>query len=130
MNVSSSILFPSQPAFVGSNITLLCNPNDGQNGATITSYQWVKNGVVLTDSEMVTGSTQSTLSIVNVTLNDLQGVYQCSATNVDGLSSVSTNTSLVIASSGTTGRCGCLHGRMGFMGTTDIGHMHQRGVAP
>ena len=52
----------------------------------------------------MTGSTQSTLSIVSVTLQD-QGVYQCSATNVDGLTSVSTNTSLVIASSGTTGRC-------------------------
>ena len=94
LNVPSSILLPSQPAFVGSNITLLCNPNDGQNGTTITSYQWVKNGVVLTDGGRVTGSTQSTLSIVSVTLQD-QGVYQCSATNVDGVTSSLSNTLFV-----------------------------------
>ena len=47
----------------------------------------------------MTGSTQSTLSIVSVTLQD-QGVYQCSATNVDGLSSLSVGTTLLIVAAG------------------------------
>ena len=72
-------------------MSLQCIPSDGQNGATIVSYQWVKDGMVLTDGVRVTGTTQSTLSIASVTLLD-QGMYQCSATNVDGVSSGLSNT--------------------------------------
>ena len=72
-------------------MSLQCIPSDGQNGATITSYQWVKDGMVLTDGGRVTGTTKSTLSIASVTLLD-QGMYQCNATNVDGVSSGLSNT--------------------------------------
>ena len=61
----------------------MCTPNDE---ALVAGYQWVKDGMVLTDGGRVTGTTQSTLSIASVTLLD-QGMYQCSATNVDGVSS-------------------------------------------
>ena len=47
------------------------------------------------DGERVSGTTQSTLSILNVTLQD-QGMYQCSATNVDGVSALSANSSLIL----------------------------------
>ncbi|KAL5510758.1 hypothetical protein EMCRGX_G006359 [Ephydatia muelleri] len=95
LNVSSSIPNTSQPLFVGFNITLACKASDGQNGTTITSYQWVKDGVILFDGERVSGTTQSTLSILNVTVLD-QGMYQCSATNVDGVSALSANSSLML----------------------------------
>eukprot|EP00731_Ephydatia_muelleri_P032581 Em0024g125a len=95
LNVSSSIPNTSQPLFVGFNITLACKASDGQNGTTITSYQWVKDGVILFDGERVSGTTQSTLSILNVTVLD-QGMYQCSATNVDGVSALSANSSLIL----------------------------------
>ena len=55
-------------------------------GYTITSYQWIKDGTILTDGVRVSGTTQSTLSVTSVTLLD-QGTYQCSATNVDGSNS-------------------------------------------
>ena len=72
-----------------------CAPNDGVGGATITSYQWVKNGAVLSNGGRVTGATQSTLSVSSVMPQD-QGVYQCSVTNVDGLSSLSVGTSMLV----------------------------------
>ena len=80
MNASSFIFGPSQPVFIGSTITFMCTSSDGQNGSTIASYQWVKDGVILTGGERVL----STLSITSVTLLD-QGMYQCSSINVDGV---------------------------------------------
>ena len=73
-----------------------CAPNDGVGGATITSYQWVKNGAVLSNGGRVTGATQSTLSVSSVMPQD-QGVYQCNVTNVDGLSSLSVGTSFLVS---------------------------------
>ena len=64
----------------------MCTAIDGHSGATVTSYQWYKNGVALANGENVSGTTQSTLSVSSVTLLD-QGTYQCSATNVDGYNS-------------------------------------------
>ena len=72
-----------------------CNPNDGVGGATITSYQWVKNGVALSNGGRVTGANQPTLSISNVMPQD-QGLYQCNVTNVDGVTSLSVATSVLV----------------------------------
>ena len=74
--------------------TFLCITNDGVGGATITSYQWVKNGVALTNGGRVTGANEPTLSISNVMPQD-QGLYQCNVTNVDGATSLSTATTLL-----------------------------------
>ena len=71
-----------------------CNPNDGMGGATITSYQWVKNGVALSNGGRVTGANQATLSISNVMPQD-QGLYQCNVTNVDGVTSISDGITLL-----------------------------------
>lgn len=94
MNVSSSISGPSQPAFVGTTVTFVCTASDGQNGATISNYQWVKDGVILTNGGRVSISTQSTLSVIRVTLQD-QGMYQCSAINIDGVSTGLSNSTQV-----------------------------------
>eukprot|EP00731_Ephydatia_muelleri_P032625 Em0024g169a len=85
LSVSNSLLGTSQPAFIGSNITFVCTANDGHNGATVTSYQWYKNGVVLNN-----GGTIHTLSVSSVTLLD-QGTYQCNAINVEGSNSSLSN---------------------------------------
>eukprot|EP00731_Ephydatia_muelleri_P032614 Em0024g158a len=79
-SVSSFILRPAPPAFIGSSLELMCNAS---YGSTITSYQWVKDGLYLADGGRVTGSTQSILTVSSVTLLD-QGTYQCSAINVEG----------------------------------------------
>ena len=71
-----------------------CLSNDGVGGATITSYQWVKNGVALSNGGRVAGTNQPTLSISNVMPQD-QGLYQCNVTNVDGASSISDGTTLL-----------------------------------
>ena len=92
--MSGPVLYPTQPALLGANSSLLCALYDGQNGATITSYQWVKDGAILTDGGRVSGTTQSTLSVSSVTLQD-QGMYQCSAINVDGVSTGLSNSTLV-----------------------------------
>eukprot|EP00731_Ephydatia_muelleri_P032638 Em0024g182a len=86
LSVSNSLLGTSQPAFSGSNITFVCTANDGHNGATVTSYQWYKNGVALNNG----GTIQSILSVSSVTLQD-QGTYQCNAINVEGSSSSLSN---------------------------------------
>ena len=49
----------------------------------------------------MTGTTQSTLSIANVTLLD-QGMYQCSATNVDGINDISVAVQVAISDGVTT----------------------------
>ena len=74
--------------------TFTCASNDGLGGATITSYQWVKNGVALSNGGRVTGANQATLSISNVMPQD-QGLYQCNVTNVDGVTSISDGTILL-----------------------------------
>ncbi|KAL5510746.1 hypothetical protein EMCRGX_G006347 [Ephydatia muelleri] len=94
LDMSGPVLYPTQPALLGANSSLLCALYDGQNGATITSYQWVKDGAILTDGGRVSGTTQSTLSVSSVTLQD-QGMYQCSAINVDGVSTGLSNSTLV-----------------------------------
>ena len=75
--------------------TFTCTPNDGLGGATITSYQWIKDGVALSNGGRVSGATQTTLSVSNVMPQD-QGLYQCNVTNVDGVSSLSVPTSLLV----------------------------------
>ena len=65
----------------------MCNAS---YGSTITSYQWVKDGLYLADGGRVTGSTQSILTVSSVTLLD-QGTYQCSAINVEGSNSSLSN---------------------------------------
>ena len=97
LDMTGPVLYPTQPALLGANSSLLCALYDGQNGATITSYQWVKDGVMLTDGGRVSGTTQSTLSIINVMPLD-QGLYQCSAINVDGVSTGLSDRTLVTAS--------------------------------
>ena len=73
-----------------------CTSNDGVGGATITSYQWVKNGVALSNGGRVAGANQPTLSISNVMPQD-QGLYQCNVTNVDGVTSLSISSSFVVS---------------------------------
>ena len=94
MNCSSSISGPSQPVFIGSAISFMCDASDCHNGSTINSYQWVKDGAILTDGGRVSGTTQSTLSVSSVTLQD-QGMYQCSAVNVDGISGELSNSAQI-----------------------------------
>ena len=94
MNASSSISGPSQPVFIGSTISFVCNASGCQNGSTINSYRWVKDGAILTDGGRVSGTTQSTLSVSSVTLQD-QGMYQCSAINVDGISGELSNSAQI-----------------------------------
>ena len=76
--------------------TFTCTPNDGLGGATITSYQWIKDGVALSNGGRVSGATQTTLSVSNVMPQD-QGLYQCNVTNVDGVSSLSISSSVIIS---------------------------------
>eukprot|EP00731_Ephydatia_muelleri_P032592 Em0024g136a len=94
MNASSSLFSPSQPVFIGSTISFVCNASGCQNGSTINSYRWVKDGAILTDGGRVSGTTQSTLSVSSVTLQD-QGMYQCSAINVDGISGELSNSTQI-----------------------------------
>ena len=49
----------------------------------ITSYQWQKDGVNLSDNAQITGSDTETLSITNLTVAD-SGVYTCIVTGVCG----------------------------------------------
>ena len=90
-----SVPTPNAVAVVNSLLGMFsCTSNDGVGGATITSYQWVKNGVALSNGGRVTGANQPTLSISNVMPQD-QGLYQCNVTNVDGDTSLSAGTTLL-----------------------------------
>ena len=75
--------FDSQPQSstnaAGSTVVLAANVS----GATPISYQWLFNGVPLTDNGRISGSTNSTLTISNLQTNDI-GNYQLLATNVLG----------------------------------------------
>ena len=91
ISVSTPFAISLASLFLG---TFTCASNDGVGGATITSYQWVKNGVALSNGGRVTGANQATLSISNVMPQD-QGLYQCNVTNVDGVTSISDGTTLL-----------------------------------
>lgn len=53
------------------------------NGSAPFSYQWLKNGVALTDGGNISGSLTSVLAVANVTTNDA-GAYALAVSNVVG----------------------------------------------
>ncbi|KAL5486475.1 hypothetical protein EMCRGX_G018961 [Ephydatia muelleri] len=75
------------PVAIGTNATLTCTIDDVLRGANV-SYQWTKNGVLLS------GRTQANLNIINVGIVD-QGAYGCGI-SVGGVSISSTTVNLTI----------------------------------
>ena len=75
------------PVAIGTNATLTCTIDVVLRGANV-SYQWTKNGVLLS------GSTQANLNIINVGIVD-QGAYGCGI-SVGGVSISSTTVNLTI----------------------------------
>lgn len=103
---STSILLqvkPCQPTCITSLVDTVSAPLGGQldlsvttNGGTVTSYQWKKDGIPLTDNAIISGAQTASLSMNPYTDAD-SGAYSCKITSE---CSGSTESSVAWVSSG------------------------------
>jgi hypothetical protein len=101
---SLTILLPptitTPPASVALNPGATANLSAVVAGTAPFTYQWLKNGLPLTDGGKISGSLTSALTIVNVTSNDA-GIYSLAVTNAaGGIVSAGASLSVVPANGG------------------------------